>query len=331
MKSRLRMWGMVTAVSLILLLLGRCVQGGEAIPTETIYLNVPQAMHQAFKVTLEDLKLDETYELKFTNKEANFTVTTQKDDSNELIAFSPLVSVFNSDEEMYESYIQEGIFIPSDTEPEQYDFDFQKIMKDIIENEKSIYKVYYPDSSICNPSVFYTFLLYTANDECYPTDGENMAETTELVEAFLQSKNSEPIGLEALDKIKGFSKNSIYFLPLADLGYVYESEKILCRVMYPKTVVYCNYYASFDEVGKVLFDALEEKSGGFWSGEKECTGYYNLRYYGNYFVKPYEATVSIVFYSGNGRYQHNLRLRENFNAVELPETFYNKKEEQHGI
>lgn len=325
MKSRLKFWGIAIVVGLIILLLGQCGKK-ETTPKETIMVNAPQAMHTAFEGTLEDLKLDDTYEIKFTSKESNFAVTTQQSDSNELIAYSPLIAVFNEDEEMYESYIEKEIFVPSDTEPEEYDFDFKKIMEDIIENPNSIYKVYYPDSSICNASVFYTFLLYTANDGCYPSDGANMEETKQLVDAFLQSNNTEPIGTETLDKIRGFSKNSIYFMPLSDIGYIYETEEIRCRVMYPRTVVYCNYYASFDEVGKILFDALGQESGDFLS-KVEYTGYYKLCSLGNYFVKQYEASVTISYYDNGKRFSSYLKLRENFNAVEMPETLPNNEED----
>ena len=61
--------------------------------------------------TLADTELDEKYEIKFTSKEANFTITTQKSDINEFIAYSPVVAVFNEDEELYQTYIEDGIFV----------------------------------------------------------------------------------------------------------------------------------------------------------------------------------------------------------------------------
>lgn len=318
MKLRIKLWALAVVIALILAQCDR-IQNTPEVELETINVNVPVAMQSAFEQTLADTELNEKYEIHFTNKEANFTVTTQKSDSSEVIAYSPVVAVFNEDEELYQSYIEKEIFVPSETEPEAYDFDFQKIMKDIIENPKSEYKVYYPDNSVCDWNVFYAFLLYSANDGCYPSEGTNMEETKERVEAFLESKNTEAISRESLNKIQGFAKNSVYFISLADVGYIYENERVPCRIMYPKTVIYCHYYASFDEIGKILFDSLGEKtSGGFLGTTKEYTGYYNLNAYGNYFVRHYRASVSISYSSG--RYTYYLPgLRENFNAVEVPQ------------
>lgn len=320
MKSRIKIWALLTVIALFFVQCGKS-QTAKNVEPEQISANVPLAMQSSFERTLADTELDEKYEIKFTSKEANFTITTQKSDINEFIAYSPVVAVFNEDEELYQTYIEDEIFVPSDTEPEAYDFDFKKIMKDIIGNSDSSYKVYYPNSSICDWNVFYTFLLYTANDGCYPSEGTNMEQTKELVDAFLQSKNTEQIGRESLNKMKGFAKNSVYFMPLADLGYIYENDKIRCRVMYPKTVVYCNYYADFDEIGKILFDALETDQGGILGIITENIGYYNLNVYGNYFVETYGAPVSISYDKTIGRFTYNypLEIRENFNAVEVPE------------
>lgn len=318
LKEQALPWGIGLIIGLVLALLGKLCTAEEVV-LKQITVNAPQAMHEAFEQTLVDVKLDDEYEIKFTNsKDANFTVTNRKNDSNELIAYSPVIAVFNEDEALYQTYIEKEIFVPSDTEPEAYDFDFQKIMKDIIENPNSIYKVYYPDETMCNWSVFYTFLLYIANDGCYPSDGTNMAETKEVVNAFLQSKNTESISIEAIDKIGGFAKNSIYLIPLADLGYVCEKQSKGCIAMYPKTVVYCNYYASFDEVGKILYDALEvDIKETFFITGRENIGYYNLREYGKYFVKQYKDEVGIYYYNSSQNIYLNLRTA--FNAIDVPE------------
>ena len=317
MKERIKLWALALVIAFVLAQYGG-IQNTPEVELETINVNVPVAMQSAFEQTLVDTELNQRYRINFTNKQANFTVTTYKSDNNEVIAYSPIVAVFNEDEELYQNYIEKGIFVPSDIEPEEYDFDFQKIMKDIIENPNSEYKVYYPDSSVCDWNVFYAFLLYSANDGCYPSDGTNMEETQAKVDVFLQSKNTQAISREFLNKVQGFAKNSIYFIPLADVGYIYETEKVSCRVMYPKTVVYCHYYASFDEIGKILFDSLGQETGtGFFGTYKEYVGYYNLKEYGNYFVRHYPASVTISRIT-NGYSYYLPGLRENFNAVEVP-------------
>ena len=318
--KRLPAWALAVAVSFVLSLFGRGCSVEEVI-REQITVNAPQAMHQAFEETLKDVKLDDKYEIKFTNSEnANFTVTTKRSSSNEMIAYSPVVAVFNNDEELYENLVKNKIFVESETEPEEYDFDLKEVMLDIIENPNSIYKVYYPDETICDWSVFYAFLLYSANDGCYPSEGTNMEETREIVDAFLECKNTEAISREAADKIGGFAKNSIYLIPLADIGYIYETKKMDCRVMYPKTVVYSNYYASYDELGKILYDSLDDT--GRRSLEKyEDVGYYRLCGYGNYFVKQYNE-VSISYYDSSIGSSIVLALRTRYNAVDVPENIY---------
>lgn len=323
MRQRIKIWGAAIAIGLAFAFWGNSCSAQNA-GVQQIAVNAPQAMHVAFEKTFEDLKLDDEYGIKFIDgKESNLTVTNQKSSSSELIAYSPVVAVFNKDDELYQSYIEKEIFVPSDTESEAYDLDFKKIMTDIIENPDSMYKVYYPDETMCDWSVFYAFLLYTANDGCYPSSGTNMAETRQIVNAFMQSKNTEPISRGTVERMGGFAKNSVYFIPLADLGYVCEKKGIECRVMYPKTVVYCNYYASFDEVGKILYEALEtDKEGGFLTPGTDNVGYYNLRQSGNYFVKPYKNDVYIAIPNVG-----EVKLRKNFNAVDVEEKIYFSKEE----
>lgn len=324
-KKRIKFWAVAIVLGFVLVWGGNCY-AKRNVERSTITVNAPQAMQEAFIKTLKMTKLNEKYEIKFTDSEdANFTVTTQKGKNGQLIAYSPIIAVFNPDEELYQSYIDNGVFIQSETEYGAYDFDFEKIMDDIIKNPNSNYKIYYPDSSIGDKNTFYDFLLYTANGGSYPKIGINMAETKEKVNTFLQCKNVETISESTIDKIGGFSKNSIYFISLADLGYVYEEKGINCKVMYPKTVLYYNYYANFDETGKILYDALEQESGSFLTNYTENTGYYCLIVYGNYFVEGYKPIVTI--YNGNIS-RSNLELRDTFNAVETPlQTTVNTYEE----
>jgi len=328
MKSRIKVWVIALAIALGLAQVAK-IQEAKNIEPEEITINAPKAMHESFTITLEALKLDKKYELKFTNSESvNFSVTTKKSNTNELIAYSPIVAVFNPDEELYETYIKQGIFVPSETEKDAYDFDFQKVMKDIINNPNSTYKVYYPDSSFGDWNVFYTFLLYTANGECYPSEGTNMAQTKELVDVFLNSKNTESIGTEALDKISGYSKSSVYFMSLADLGYICEQRDIPCRVMYPKTIVSYNYYANFDEVGKKLYDMLDDECFNIFAVYNSNVGYNNLRGYGNYYIaQSSPEDVSIYYYNRDIRKNQMIKLRTNFNAVEVPEQTAEIKED----
>lgn len=200
-KERKQAWGIALAIGLLFAFLGKACHR-EEIVIQQITVNAPQAMHEAFEKTIVELEFDDRYELEFTNsKEANFTVTTKKVDSKELIAYSPMIAVINSDTELYNRYIKEEICVLSDTEPNAYDLDFQKIIKDITENPDSKYKVYYPDETVCDQSVLYAFLLCNANDGYYPSEGVNMVETKEIVNAFLRSKKTEPISLEAVYKI----------------------------------------------------------------------------------------------------------------------------------
>lgn len=320
-RQRLPAWVLAVVLALVFSIFGKACSKEEVI-REQITVNAPQAMHEAFEVTLRALKLEDKYEIKFTNSEnANFTVTTQKSNSNEMIAYSPVVAVFNEDEELFENLIKNKIFVKSETESDKYDFDLKTVMLDIIKNPNSLYKVYYPDETICDWSVFYAFLLYSANDGCYPSEGTNMIETREIVDAFLESKRTEAFSRDSIDKIGGFAKNTIYLMPLADVGYIYQTKLMKCRVMYPKTVVYSNYYVCYDEIGKVLYDLLDD-TGKRWDFPNENVGYYSLYFYGDYFVKQYGNEVSISYYNSSLRSNIILELRTTYNAVDVPENIH---------
>ena len=326
MKKRVKCWAIAIGLSFLWIQCDKW-RDAENVELEPITVNAPKAMHEAFEATFEELKLDKKYRIEFTESEdANFTVTTQESEGGEEIAYSPIIAVFNNDKELFQSYIDKEIFVPSDTEKAAYDFDFQKIMMDIIENPNSSYKVYYPDSNMGNESVFYSFLIYTANGGFYPKDDTNMKEIKQQVEKFLNSKNTEKITSKTLDKINGFSKNSIYFMSLADLGYIFENKGILCKVMYPKTVLYYNYYAYFDETGKIIYDALDDdiKKTHFSYGED--IGYYYLKEIGNYFVDQFQPEVSISY--TENRETIKIVLREHFNVVETPKIINSNKEER---
>ena len=88
--------------------------------------------------------------------------------------------------------------------------------------------------------------------------------------------------------------------------------------MYPKTVVFENYYANFDDIGKILYDMLEQDRESFWYGDITDVGYYFLSTYGNYFVKQHSTNYVSIY---------GIELREKFNAVEIPQTINNKREE----
>ena len=263
------------------------------------------------------------------NPNANFTVSEGSNANGELIAYSPFVAVFNSDEKLYDNLVKEEIFVPSKVDSDWDDFDFKKIMDQSLSTDGSSFKIYYPSQDSDYWDEFYNFLLFTANDGYYPKAGTNMEETVKTVEEFLSCKNVEPVSSNSLKRINSIPQNSIYFITYADLAYIYRTSGISgFIVMYPKTVVYHSYYMAYDETGKILYDFLSQSHESFFGGCYDTVGY-DMLYYYSYLNTRY-TSGTVRFTSTN---YNDIKKRDQYNAVEIPEVTINnnitdKKEEQ---
>lgn len=315
-KEKYKFWGAGIAIAIFFVFISSLFSEPDLSNQTPISINAPESMHSAFEETLSELKVDDKYRLEFTNDaNANFVVSEGSNAQGELIAFSPFVAVFNSDKKLYDQMVKDEIFVPSEVDTNWDDFDFKKIMDQILSTSGSNIKVYYPAKDSDYWDEFYSFLLFTANDGYYPKVGTNMEETQKYVEDFLNSKNAEPISKSSLKRINSIPQNSIYFITYADLAYVYNTSGISnIIVMYPKSVVYHNYYASFDETGKILYDFLSTpKSSLLYSSDN--VGYSKL----------YASGFNTRFTNGTYRFTSNrtnsndIMKRDYYNAVEIPD------------
>lgn len=314
-KGRYIIWGIALGVAVIFLIIASIVNAVKN-PAEkkTIFVNAPEQMITAFNNTFEELNLDKDYAIQYTEdlNKANFSVTaTKTDNSQKQIAYSPIISVFNADDNLYESLIQKKYLVQFEEGSDLYDLDLNKIIDEIITEEGSEFKIYYPAKNIELWEEFYSFLLITVNDGNYPKQPEELKVCQEKIDKFLNSKNVEPIDISNLKQFNGFSKNSIYFMTYADLGHFFEvNGGISCRLIYPKTTVYEGYYASYDELGKVLYDSLYTETNSFFGISSNYIGLYYLRtehYNTEYQANTFKISDAVA---GSGRGE--------FNGVQIP-------------
>lgn len=309
-KERIKRWIIAIGVAFILIMLSN--KSSDNPNKTTILVNAPKSMIQALENTLEELDMHKDYKIEYTedSEKANFVVEEGLGKKGELIAYSPIIAVFNSDDELQKRLIDENIFVISEVDPDEYDFDFKKIIDQIVNDKTCEFKVYYPSKNSATWEEFYHFLLFTVNDGYYPKTAEEIECANQTIDAFLNSKNAEPINNNTLERSNGFAQNSIYFMAYTDLARVYDTNRAnyYCRVMYPKTVVYHNYYASFDETGKILYDTLNQNNENFLF-EITDVGYYYLRRKG-YITKYNNYTITVSSYIEG--------VRQEFNGVEIP-------------
>lgn len=315
-------WGVALLVGFILLIIDSKPKPIPDSNKTTIYVNAPKNMHTAFTETLIDTGIDSEYKIEFTNEvsKANFIVRQGEKEEGELLAYSPIITVFNGSWELYDEYKEKQIFVESQVDEYEYDLDFKKVMDDILLGQNSDIKVYYPDRNSEMWDEFYDFLLLTINDGYYPKDKE-MEYAKSRVEAFLDCKNTQPINISGIEKLSGLSKNDIYFMTYADFANLNNySLQNSYRIMYPKAVVYHNYYAIFDKIGEILYEALDKEQKGLFGSSH--IGYINLG--SSYYNTKYESGIP-----GNRFITDNvIGIRGRFNGVEIPKTINSDKEEE---
>lgn len=314
-KWRYISWGIALGVSAVFLIISFAVDYSKTSDSRktTILVNAPDMMMSAFEKNFEELKLDKDYIIQYTKDttKANFVVNEGIENTDgELIAYSPIVSVFNSDEDLKEELVKKEILVTSEISPDYVDLDFNKMINEIISNSKSEYRIYYPSKQSNKWEEFYNFLLFTVNGGYYPNEQE-LENCNKTIEAFLNSKNTIQFTMKDLDKFNGFDKNSFYFMTYSELSeFNSKNGEIPCRMVYPKYVVYHSFYADFDETGKILYDSLENTKESLFETYKEV-GYQYLRiigkYHTNYSSNTYAISTSVV---GDERGK--------FNGVQIP-------------
>ena len=97
-------WGLALLVGFILLIIDSKPKPIPDSNKTTIYVNAPKNMHTAFTETLIDTGIDSEYKIEFTNEvsKANFIVRQGEKEEGELLAYSPIITVFNGSWELYD-------------------------------------------------------------------------------------------------------------------------------------------------------------------------------------------------------------------------------------
>ena len=313
-KWRYIIWGIAIGIAVIFLIIAAIVNSvkNPNMSKQTILVNAPAQMITAFNKTFEELKLDKDYVIEYTDdvEKANFKVSSNLNNTGKQIAYSPIISVINSDETLYESLIKEKYLIEYEKESDYYDLDFNKIINEII-TDGSKFKIYYPAKNTGLWEEFYSLLLFTVNDGIYPKQPEELKVCQEKIDKFLNSKSVEPIDISNLKQFNGFSNDSIYFMTYADLAHFFNiNGGISCREIYPKITVYEGYYASYDEIGKIIYNSLYTEAPFFGMISTNYTGLYYLRtqhYYTDYYTNTFTISDKVL---GNER--------GSFNGVQIP-------------
>ena len=310
-KNRILAWIWAVVIAGVFMLLSDWLMPPELNPNRTtILVKAPDFMVTAFELTFEDLGLNKDYAIEVTDDvtKANFVVREGMNKEGKLIAYSPIISVQSSDTEYKESLRKKGILVTSEVDVEYEDFDFYKVIQEALSETGTEFKVYYPSKDSESWEEFYSFMLFTVNDGYYPGTVEEMRHAVQITNEFLNSKYAEPYNNSTIERSNGIAKNSIYFMAWADLRrlYLQSGGGFSCTAMYPKTVVYHSYYATYDELGKVGYDTFVTDLDGFFEAT-ENVGYWYLRSVGyNTKYSQYAAAVG------------NMGQRQEFNGVEIP-------------
>lgn len=306
-KIHLIAWGIGICLAVLFILISNATYEN---PNKTkILVKAPSQMISSFQCTFDKLRWDKDYIIESTDNvdEANFVVYEGVNQPGEIIAVSPIVAVFNSDGEYIDSLTEKGYFVTSESDSSYLDFDFNKVIQEIVNGNDSDFRIYCPSEDSASWEEFCAFLFFTVNDGYYPKSDEEIAQSKEIIEKFLNSKYVIPYDNSTIYSCKGIAKNNIYFMTYADLDRVYTfSGGLACQIMYPKYVVHHSYYATHDEVGRLVYESLEKDIAMY-----DNIGYYYLLFSG-YTSKnnPVDAEI------GNGV----LGKRKIYNTVTIPGT-----------
>ena len=109
--KRIIIW--IIAIVVAALFLGLSYKPTQNPNRTTILIKAPEPMVIAFQNAFEELKLDKDYIIKETkdDSKANFIVREGMKKEGELIAYSPIVAVFNADKDYKDSLIKKEIFV----------------------------------------------------------------------------------------------------------------------------------------------------------------------------------------------------------------------------
>lgn len=308
LREKYHYWIIGVTLAAIFLIIGNGAKSDdkEKIPDSektTITANVPEDMKDIFTSIFNEHKFDKQYILKFTNtSNANFTVTQGLDrNGGELFAYTPFLAVIDDDSDFKDALKQEAYLVESVSASDAHDLDFKKLMEEASKPE-SEFNVYYPREDSIYWDEFYAFLLITANNGVYPKNDIDLKNAEKFVNTFLSSNNAIPMSRTEIKQIQSIPTYNFYFMTYVDFkDYFGSSNSVM--LAYPKAVVNHNYYVSYDEIGKVMYDAFSTSVGVFG-----LSGYTSL--YNNYYNTVEDDKVSGT----------SAGARKEYNSVSIPET-----------
>ena len=215
-QKRIDTWIVAVGVAVLLLLISNWTKVNP--DRTTILVKAPEPMVTAFQNAFDELNLDKDYIIEATDDltKANFVVREGMNEEGKLIAYSPIVAVFNADNDYKDSLTEKGIFVTSEFDSNYEDFDFSKVIQEAISKKGCEFKVYYPIRDSGSWEEFYSFMLFTVNDGYYPGTVEEMTKAKQTIEKFLNSKYAEPFNNNTIERSNGIARNSIYFMAYAD-------------------------------------------------------------------------------------------------------------------
>ena len=306
-KIRLMSYGIGICFAVLIILISNAT---DEKPEKTkILVNAPSQMISAFQSTYDKLKWDKDYIIESTDNadEANFVIYEGLNQQGEVIAVSPIIAVFNSDDKYIDSLTEKGYFVTSESNSNYLDFDFNKVITEIVNGTDSDFRIYCPSEDSPSWEEFCTFLFFTVNDGYYPKNDEEIAQSKEIIEKFLNSKYVIPYDNSTIEYCNGIAKNSIYFMTYADLDRVYTFYGgLACQIMYPKYVIHHSYYETYDEIGRLIYESLE----------KDIAMYDNIGYYYLLFSGYTSKNNTVAADIGNGVFGK----RNVYNTVNIPGT-----------
>lgn len=321
-REKYKYWIGGVVLAIMLLIIGNALTSSKKEQIQDsektiITANVPEDMKEHFTSIFDNHKLGNKYILEFTkSSNANFLVTEGMNNVNgELFVYTPFLAVIDDDSDFEENLKKEAYLVESACDSDKYDLDFKKIMQEIAKSE-SKFNVYYPEENSIYWEEFYAFLLITANDGTYPKNEADLQSAKKLVTEFLDSKNAIPFSKSSIKQIQAVPLYTMYFMTYVDYKDYFGSSESL-ELKYPKAVVNHNYYVSYDDTGKVMYDTLDTSVG--FMGFMGLSGYDTL-------YNAYYNTINKDSVSGS-----SAGVRQNYNSVFIPGTvnaIYSEEEVQ---
>lgn len=244
-----------------------------------IYVYGPDDMESAFKTALSNSNLENSSQYKIvmtsdTAVNADITIAygMENNDSYTLLAFSPFVVAYNTDDGCFKSLKKAETVVPNEYNNKLYEIDLLKVINEVngsgqwanlgVSDQGTI-KIFYPAQNTPFWHDFYNFMLLTINGGKYPETEYEMKRTVETMDKFLASGCTEAVTSfdEQIERTDGFAKNTLYIIPekiVKDLSNDHTKDT---RLFFPLNTSNFNYYViGNSDVGKTIVSNIPQSS-----------------------------------------------------------------------